>query len=137
MKIIGVHGHGCRPPSARGRTDGQGRMPIGRARESMKNSTYLQVPPHFTTPILPSVLTFWAHPELSLPATFPVPPVDFHILLSAPGACDHSTLYVSPSLSRRAQCPLRRTLPSGVVSTVPAHSPVVWKCEPDCRHRRI
>src|SRR5919197_5753528 len=88
--------------------------------------TYLQVPPHLVTNILPSVLTFWNHPEMSLlPANFPVPPVHFHIPFSAPVACDPSTLYVSPSLSRRAQWLLERTLPSGVASVITAHSPVV------------
>src|SRR5262249_25845064 len=33
-------------------------------------------------------------------------PSRVHIPFSAPGACDHSVLYVSPSLSRRAQWPL-------------------------------
>src|SRR5215471_4897587 len=88
------------------------------------NLPQLQLPPHLVTAILPSDLTFWNQPESVFPANLPVPPVDFHVPFSAPAPWDHSMLCVCPSLSWRAQCPLERAFPSGVVSAVPEHWPV-------------
>jgi hypothetical protein len=45
-----------------------------------------QSPPHLTTTFFPSTSTAWAQPEPCFPANLPVPPIDFHSPLSAPGA---------------------------------------------------
>src|SRR5215831_6336202 len=77
-----------------------GRYPRSRRR------FHWQSPPHFTTLFFPSINTVWNQPEPPFPANLPVPPVDFHSPLSAPGAWWKEMLSVSPSLSWRAQYPI-------------------------------